>query len=168
MLKAPASLAKQQERLTLFSFSNRLCPFTMDNRSILDSCNVSLLKTYVLLICCLTLLALALIFLLLRSIFDAQQTIALLQQTDQICAKDLERYVLIGELSLNGRLRPCNGILPMVTEAKNRGSRAVILPFENWKEAESVTGIEVYGLHTLRETVQFLEGKFNPCQSEAV
>ena len=54
----------------------------------------------------------------------------------------------------------------MVTEAKNRGSRAVILPFENWKEAESVTGIEVYGLHTLRETVQFLEGKFNPCQSE--
>ncbi len=98
--------------------------------------------------------------------YDLAMTIALLQQTDQICAKDLERYVLIGELSLNGRLRPCNGILPMVTEAKNRGSRAVILPFENWKEAESVTGIEVYGLHTLRETVQFLEGKFNPCQSE--
>ena len=79
MLKAPASLAKQQERLTLFSFSNRLCPFTMDNWSILDFCNVSLVKTYVLLICYLTLFALALIFLLLRSIFDAQQTIALLQ-----------------------------------------------------------------------------------------
>ena len=55
--------------------------------------------------------------------YDLAMTIALLQQTDQICAKDLERYVLIGELSLNGRLRPCNGILPMVTEAKKRGRR---------------------------------------------
>ena len=98
--------------------------------------------------------------------YDLAMTIALLQQTEQISAKDLERYALIGELSLNGRLRPCNGILPMVTEAKNRGNKAVIIPYENWKEAESVTGIEVFGMHTLRDTVQFLEGRLKPSPKE--
>lgn len=98
--------------------------------------------------------------------YDLAMTIALLQQTEQISAKNLERYVLIGELSLNGRLRPCNGILPMVTEAKHRRSKAVIIPYENWKEAESVTGIEVFGMCTLRDTIQFLEGRLKPSRKE--
>ena len=54
----------------------------------------------------------------------------------------------------------------MVTEAKNRGNKAVIIPYENWKEAESVTGIEVFGMHTLRDTVQFLEGRLKPSPKE--
>ena len=94
--------------------------------------------------------------------YDLGMTIALLQHTDQISAKKLDQYVLIGELSLNGRLRPCNGILPMVTEAKHCGIKSVIVPYENWKEAESVTGIEVIGIRTLCEAVQFLEGKKIP------
>ena len=98
--------------------------------------------------------------------YDLAMTIALLQQTDQICTKDLEQYALIGELSLNGRLRPCNGILPMVTEAMHCGIKTVIVPYENWKEAESVSGMGVVGLRTLRDTVQFLEGKFTPSKGE--
>lgn len=98
--------------------------------------------------------------------YDLAMTIALLQQTDQICTKNLEQYALIGELSLNGRLRPCNGILPMVTEAMHCGIKSVIVPYENWKEAESVSGIEVFGIRTLRETVQFLEGKQKPVKDE--
>lgn len=98
--------------------------------------------------------------------YDLAMTIALLQQTDQISAKKLDQYVLIGELSLNGRLRPCNGILPMVTEAKHCGIKSVIVPYENWKEAESVTGIEVIGIRTLCEAVQFLEGKKIPSKEE--
>lgn len=100
--------------------------------------------------------------------YDLAMTVALLLQTDQISAKNLERYALIGELSLNGRLRPCNGILPMVTEAKHRGIKAVIIPYENWKEAESVTGIEVFGMRTLRDTIQFLEGKLKPSKKEEI
>lgn len=98
--------------------------------------------------------------------YDLAMTIALLQQTDQICTKNLDQYALIGELSLNGRLRPCNGILPMVTEAMHCGIKSVIVPYENWKEAESVSGIEVFGIRTLRETVQFLEGKQKPVKDE--
>lgn len=100
--------------------------------------------------------------------YDLAMTVALLLQTDQISAKNLERYALIGELSLNGRLRPCNGILPMVTEAKHRGIKAVIIPYENWKEAESVTGIEVFGMRTLQDTIQFLEGKLKPSKKEEI
>ncbi|MGN0168625.1 MAG: YifB family Mg chelatase-like AAA ATPase [Acetatifactor sp.] len=100
--------------------------------------------------------------------YDLAMTIALLQQTDQISAKQLEQYALIGELSLNGRLRPCNGILPMVTEAVHCGIRSVIVPYENWREAESVTGVEVIGIKTLREAVQFLEGKAMPLKDEDV
>lgn len=100
--------------------------------------------------------------------YDLAMTVALLLQTDQISAKNLERYALIGELSLNGRLRPCNGILPMVTEAKHCGIKAVIIPFENWKEAESVTGIEVFGMRTLRDTIQFLEGRLKPSKKEEI
>lgn len=98
--------------------------------------------------------------------YDLAMTIALLQQTNQMSAQKLEQYVLIGELSLNGRLRPCNGILPMVTEAVHCGIKSVIVPYENWKEAESVTGIEVIGIRTLREVVQFLEGKKIPFKEE--
>ena len=98
--------------------------------------------------------------------YDLAMTVALLQQTDQISAKGLEQYALIGELSLNGRIRPCNGILPMVTEAMHCGIKKVIVPYENWKEAESVTGIEVIGIRTLREAVQFLEGKKIPSRGQ--
>ena len=98
--------------------------------------------------------------------YDLPMTIALLQQTDQICAKNMEQYALIGELSLNGRVRPCNGILPMVTAARQCGVKKIIVPYENWKEAESVTGIEVVGVETLREAVQFLEEKKVPSKEK--
>ena len=94
--------------------------------------------------------------------YDLAMTIALLQQTDQITAKALEQYAFIGELSLNGRIRPCNGILPMVTEAVRRNIRSVIVPYENWEEAESVSGIEVIGVRTLRDTIKLLEGGKKP------
>lgn len=91
--------------------------------------------------------------------YDLAMTIALLQQTDQISCKKLDNLGIIGELSLNGRIRPCNGILPMVMEAKKRGNTRVVLPYENSKEAEKVKGIEIVGVRTLKEAVEFLEGR---------
>lgn len=91
--------------------------------------------------------------------FDLGMIIALLYQTDQIAPKDLEEYAFIGELSLNGRIRPCHGVLSMVTEAKKRGIKKVIIPYENKREAESVSGIEACPVSTLQETIRFLEGR---------
>ena len=58
--------------------------------------------------------------------FDLGMIVALLYQTGQISPLALEEYAFIGELSLDGRIRPCNGILPMVTEAKNCGVKKVV------------------------------------------
>ena len=74
--------------------------------------------------------------------FDLGMIIALLFQTDQIAPKNLENFAFIGELALDGRIRPCNGVLSMVTEARKRGVNAVVVPFENGSEASSVTGIQ--------------------------
>ena len=73
--------------------------------------------------------------------FDLGMSIALLFQTDQIAPKNLGDYAFIGELSLDGRIRPCNGVLSMLTEARKCGVKAVVVPFDNRKEAETISGI---------------------------
>lgn len=93
--------------------------------------------------------------------FDLGMIIALLYQTDQISPRDLDNYAFIGELSLNGRIRPCNGVLSMITEAKKRGLKAVIVPFENSEEASSISGIKICPVRTLPDTIQFLEGRLD-------
>lgn len=93
--------------------------------------------------------------------FDLGMIIALLFQTDQIHPKNLTDYAFIGELSLDGRIRPCNGILSMVTEARKCGMKAVVVPYANKGEAASVSGIKVCPVKTLSDTVKFLEGRLN-------
>lgn len=93
--------------------------------------------------------------------FDLGMTIALLFQTDQIAPKNLADYAFIGELALDGRIRPCNGVLSMVTEAKKCGVKAVVVPFDNREEASSVSGIRICPVKTLPDTVRFLAGKLD-------
>lgn len=90
--------------------------------------------------------------------FDLGMIIALLYQTDQISPKNLSDYAFIGELALDGRIRPCNGVLSMVTEARKCGVNAVIVPYENRQEAASVSGIKVCPVKSLPDTIGFLEG----------
>ena len=91
--------------------------------------------------------------------YDLGMIIALLAETEQIAAKDLERHLFIGELSLDGRLRPCKGLLPMVTAAKQLGCRSVIIPSVNQNEAKKIRGIEIHAMSSLKQVVQFLEGR---------
>ncbi|MCR5338600.1 MAG: YifB family Mg chelatase-like AAA ATPase [Lachnospiraceae bacterium] len=93
--------------------------------------------------------------------FDLGMIIALLFQTDQIAPKNLSEYAFIGELSLDGRIRPCNGVLSMVTEASKCGIKTVVVPFENRKEAATVSDIRVCPVKSLPDTVRFLEGKLD-------
>ncbi len=90
--------------------------------------------------------------------YDLGITLALLTETSQIAPRDIEEYVFIGELSLNGRIRPCPGILSMITAARQCGIKKAIVPYENLKEAEKIEGIKVHGLQTLKQAVQLLEG----------
>ena len=94
--------------------------------------------------------------------YDLGMIIALLQQTNQITAKTLEDLAFIGEISLNGKLRPCNGILPMVTEAKRVGIKRIVLPAENCVEASKISGIEVIGFERLKDVVKYLESGVVP------
>lgn len=91
--------------------------------------------------------------------FDLGMIIALLYQTDQISPKDLAEYAFIGELALDGRIRPCNGVLSMVTEARKCGVKSVVVPYENRQEASSVSGIKVCPVKSLPDTIRFLEGR---------
>lgn len=91
--------------------------------------------------------------------YDLPMTIGLLLQTDQISGKNVDKYCFIGELSLNGIIRPCMGILPMVNAAKNHCIQNIVVPRENLEEARSVSGINVIGISTLRDAVCLVEGK---------
>lgn len=96
--------------------------------------------------------------------FDLGMIIALLYQTDQISPKKLGDYAFIGELSLDGRIRPCNGVLSMVIEARKSGIKAVVVPFENRQEACSVTGIKICPVKSLKDTIRLLEDRVEVTQ----
>ena len=91
--------------------------------------------------------------------FDLAMAIGVLQQAEIISVRNLFQYGLIGELSLDGRIRPCRGILPMIIAAKKNGFKSVIVPKENMIEAKLVHGIQVFGFEILSNVISFMEGK---------
>jgi magnesium chelatase family protein len=93
--------------------------------------------------------------------FDLPIALSYLLAADDI-RFDPEPYLFIGELSLDGRLRPVRGVLPLVADAKKNGKRAVFVPKENEKEAALVPGITVYGVETLKEIIGHLNTKGIP------
>lgn len=93
--------------------------------------------------------------------FDLGMAIGLLIQSNQIVPKDIDlnAFGFIGELSLNGKVRPCTGVLPMVIAAKKAGLKNVIVPLENIQEACLVNGVKAYGFDDLKSIISFLEGR---------
>ena len=78
---------------------------------------------------------------------------------DVTFAKDLSQYVILGELALDGSLRPIKGVLPIAIEARAQGKIGFILPKENAEEASIVNKLDVIGVETLDEAVRFLKGE---------
>ncbi|MEK6544984.1 MAG: magnesium chelatase domain-containing protein, partial [Nitrospinota bacterium] len=72
----------------------------------------------------------------------------------------IKDYIILGELSLDGRVKPIRGALPIAVSAKDNNVSAIILPAENAKEAAVVEGIEVYPVENLPQVVEFLNGNF--------
>jgi magnesium chelatase family protein len=92
------------------------------------------------------------------SAYDLPLAIGMLAASEQLQGSEINRYVLMGELSLDGHLRPIAGALPIAIQARQEGYKGFILPKENAREAAIVNDLEVYGVETLQEVIDFFNG----------
>jgi magnesium chelatase family protein len=90
--------------------------------------------------------------------FDLPIALGILTALEVVSSERIEDYLLLGELSLDGRVKSIRGALSLAIAAKSNGKRGVLLPKENAEEAAVVQGIEVFGVEVLSEVVDFLNG----------
>lgn len=98
--------------------------------------------------------------------FDLPIAVSILVSLGQIPSGKLEECLVIGELSLDGRVRKVPGILPMVMEALENGINCCIVPRENEAEGKLVNGMKVIGVENLQDAVAFLKGEKNHAQTD--
>lgn len=89
--------------------------------------------------------------------FDLPIAISLLSASDQLQLSELEKTIFIGELSLEGKLKPIRGILAMIIAAKQNGIARVIVPWDNFQEARLLSEIEVLAFHNLAELIRWIK-----------
>lgn len=93
------------------------------------------------------------------SSYDLPIALGILKASEQLMTEDLEKYVIMGELSLDGLLRPIKGALPIAIEARKKGFKGFILPKENAQEAAIVDNLDIIGVESMQEAINHLEGK---------
>lgn len=93
------------------------------------------------------------------STFDLSIAMGILGASEQVSCERFGDYMLLGELSLDGSVQPMKGILPIALKAKQDGFKGIILPIENAKEAAIVGDIEIYGVSTIQDVVDFFNHK---------
>ncbi len=91
------------------------------------------------------------------SAYDLPIALGILASTGQIPSERLSEAIFMGELALDGSLRPIKGALPMAIQAKKEGFQAVIVPLANAREAAIVQGIRIYGITHLRDAIAFIQ-----------
>ncbi|MBT5877351.1 MAG: YifB family Mg chelatase-like AAA ATPase [Candidatus Latescibacteria bacterium] len=91
------------------------------------------------------------------SAFDLPIAIGLLAATEQVDSRLLGQFVLLGELSLDGSLRPVRGVLSMALAARKKGIKGMMVPNENAHEAAMAEGLDVYGVASLSEAASLLD-----------
>jgi magnesium chelatase family protein len=92
------------------------------------------------------------------SSYDLPIAMGILQASEQVDFPALEEYIIMGELSLDGNLRPVKGVLPIAIEARKRGFKGFILPIQNAKEASIVNNLDIIGVETMQQAADFLMG----------
>lgn len=90
------------------------------------------------------------------SSFDLPIALSVLTALDILKKEQLEDTLVLGELSLNGMVKPVNGVLPIVLAAKKRGIKTCIVPKQNAAEGETIEGIEIIGVRQLMEVIEHL------------
>jgi len=93
------------------------------------------------------------------SAYDLTLAIGILAASEQIQSDNVSDYILMGELSLDGSLRPIKGALPIAIESLRQGFKGIILPKENAEEAAIVSSLKVYGAEHLLDVTRFFNGE---------
>jgi magnesium chelatase family protein len=91
--------------------------------------------------------------------YDLPIAIGIIGASGQVSTDRFADYVIMGELSLDGDVRPIKGALPIALEAKQNGFKGLILPQANAPEAAIVQGLDVIGVEHLRQVIDFLDGR---------
>ncbi len=91
------------------------------------------------------------------SAYDLTLALGILTASSQIKAPNINEYIIMGELSLDGGLQPIKGALPIAIKAREDGFKGFILPKQNAKEAAIVDGLEVYGVENITEVINFFD-----------
>lgn len=92
--------------------------------------------------------------------YDLSIAIGILAASDQILAENIQNYIIMGELSLDGTLQPVRGVLPIAIQAREEGFKGIILPKQNTREAAIVNNIDVFAAENIKEVIDFFnEGK---------
>jgi len=95
------------------------------------------------------------------SAYDLTIAIGILAASSQIKAAEIDRFLIMGELSLDGSLQPIKGALPIAIQARKEGFKGFFLPMQNAAEAAIVNDLEVYGVRNIKELIDHVEGKKN-------
>ena len=91
--------------------------------------------------------------------YDLPLAIGMLGASEVIKPDKLSRYLLMGELSLDGSLQPIKGALPIAIKARELGFEGIIIPRQNTREAAVVNNLKVYGAKNLKEVIEFFNDK---------
>jgi len=92
------------------------------------------------------------------SAYDLTIAIGILAASEQIITERINQYIIMGELSLDGELKPIKGALPIAIEARKQGFKGFILPEANAEEAAIVDELEVFGVRNIKEVIDFFNG----------
>src|SRR5690606_15417854 len=91
------------------------------------------------------------------SAYDLTIAMGILAASEQIKSEGISDYLIMGELALDGMLRPIKGVLPIAVQARDEGFRGFILPKQNAKEAAKVNGLEVIGVENMMDVIEFFD-----------
>ncbi len=92
------------------------------------------------------------------SAYDLPLAIGILAAAKTIQSEELEKYLIMGELSLDGTVQPVKGILPIAIKAREEGFKGMIVPKQNAREAAVVNNLDVYGAENITEVIDFFNG----------
>ena len=93
------------------------------------------------------------------SAYDLPLAIGILAAAGELDASRLDQFMMMGELSLDGSLQPVKGILPIAIKAREEKFKGLIVPKQNAREAAVVNQLDIYGVSTIREVIEFLAGR---------
>ncbi|GAA4033828.1 YifB family Mg chelatase-like AAA ATPase [Hymenobacter glaciei] len=91
--------------------------------------------------------------------YDLPIALGILHASQQLTTERLPEYVIMGEMALDGELRPIKGVLPIAIQARKEGFKGIVLPKENAEEAAIVNNLDVIAVGSMQEAIDFFEGR---------